>query len=207
MSENIYSSSVYLFYILKGLGLASFSYDPKTFKFQLKPVNIFLFLVQLIVWILLTWMETQSKHAQGYTSGIQSNLVERVWQFQYLFQHYIAVFIIVYSLAKRNHIEKFLSQVFTFDQHLKCLNWRTQIKQQNKYYPLSVFVIATGSVSTLMIVLVAKDDQNNYEDLVSYIRIFSYIMIDGFFLMISLQFILSVRCINDRLAAIYDNTR
>lgn len=84
MSGNIYCSSQYLYYILKTLGLAPYHYDQKIQKFKVTIYNYIEITAVLGLWIFLTYIQLENLKKTYIKTGIDSNLLDLLWQDQYL---------------------------------------------------------------------------------------------------------------------------
>lgn len=206
-SANIYSSSQGFFYVSKLLGLAPYSFDPKKLKFNVNFVNYLQFSASLAFWVILTSIEHVSKVRDLYKTGIQSNLLEHLWMCQYTLQHYLATGVVIYSFTKRKHVENFLSLIYSFDQHLENLHWKVQPKQNSVWFAVILFVLSTTVMIIYTVTILALDKYNTYLNEVQIFRLLNYIVINDFFLLLSIQFISSVYCIDQRLIVLTENFR
>lgn len=207
-SYNIYSSNIGFFYVLKLLGLAPYSFDAKNQKLKVTSTNYLQFAASVAFWIILTFIENLSKARDSYKVGIQSNLLESLWQHQFTLQHFLAIGLIVFSFVNREHVENFLSLVHNFDQHVKKLRWKVQPKQMNVWFPVIFFLLSTVVMTIYTVTVLTLNEYKLYfDDETQIFRMINYVIMNVFFLMVATQFIMSVACINQRLSVLTGNFR
>lgn len=196
-----------MFYISKSLGLAPFCYDKKTLKFEVNCWNYLELTISVFIWIGLSSIEFNDFNENPYDSGIQSELLDQICQYQYLVQYFFTTFTVVFNFFKTRNVEQFLKFIFKFDKTIKKLNWN--FKAPNSKY----FIIAIYLISSLLLLLYqcAAVFCNAFEgftiSVVTVIRIFSYCLVTNFYLIIAMRFSLSANCISRRLKALKINIR
>lgn len=206
-SANIFSSSKGFYYVLKVLGLAPYGFERKNLKFQVTVSNYLQFILSVAVWIIMTSIEIASKSGFTYTVGIQSKLLESLWQYQFTCQRFLATFTVIYSFVKREHVENFLTLIHSFDQHLVKLQWKVQPRQMNAWFPVNIFLLSSLVNVSYTVFLLTLDGFSQIFNVVQGVVLLNYFIVNEFFLMVSMQFIMSVNCINQRLNVLLENVR
>lgn len=204
---DIYSSSIYLYYILKALGLIFFSFDLKTRKVRTKLSNYIQFFIFTSSVFTLLFIEVFSVRSEYILSGAGSSLLDSIWQQQLLLQYLLAILTSIQGFLKRKHIENFLNSISTFDSSLTLFGWSHQVKQYCARLPLFWFLLTTNVMTGFSIYLSFAIDEFWLIGWSGFLRICSYIWVSEFYFMLSFQFILSVRCINHRMTVLLNNAR
>lgn len=205
---NIYYSAQFIFKILKILGLASYNFDIKSQKLETKLRNYLEFYLWILFWIALLWLQWRTYKSKSLETMVDSNLLEQILQYQYLVQHFLAILTVVYNFSKRQHVQKFLMLVFYFDQKVDQLDWNFKVKHSRYCIPCFIFV----SFLVILIYPIATFYTDEfYEDMrddkLIYFNFISYAAIYEFYLLLSMQFILSTFCVYKRLKALRHNIR
>lgn len=207
--KNIYHSVEYFFYFLKSLGLASYQFDKKSESFKTSFGNYLQLSAAIIIWILLLALQFIDLDEFEYETGVQSSLLEQIWRNLYILKHFLAIFVIIYNFMKRKNVENFLKLIAEFDQTVERLNWKFKVTQFNLLM-FAMFVIPAFTIFLYLIVSmygfeVYGNISINYA--VAILRTSDYIILTEFYLMLSLQFILSSYCIKKRLTTMITNLR
>lgn len=209
--RDIYESSKFLFICLKLLGLAPYKVNRKARDFEVKSFNYLELAIALIVWIFFIWVQYESFHLDYAYSGVQSSLVDRIWKFQYVTQHVFAILVLLLNFIKINHIESFLKLIDDFDKNLERLNWKFHAVNVSTVPVMFLFVITSVYIVSQMFVgsyVIDFFDGNPEVYSFKYImNMFAYMLLTVFYLMISLQFILSAHHVNTRLNALRNNIK
>lgn len=207
--KNIYYSAEFFFYILKSMGLAPYRFDKESQSLKMNFWNHLQFVVAVVIWIILIYVQLGLYDGLKFETGIQSSFLERLWKYQYILQHYLAIAVIIFSYLKREHVENYLKQIFTFDQIVEKLNWRVKVVHSRMhvllFYLISMLMILFYMIFAIHIYgIYGKISMNPVTMTVKFIQ---YIVMNEFVLIVSLQFILSTHCIKSRLTAILQNIR
>lgn len=205
---NVYYSAEFFIKSLKIFGLASYNLDIKTRKLETKLRSYLEFSLSIPFWIVLLCLQWRTYKQKTLENMVDSNLLEQILQYQYLVQHFLAILAVVYNFSKRQHVQTFLMFVFNFDQKVDQLDWKFKVQHSRNRIPCFLFV----TFVTLMIYPIAtvytdgyyKDLRNDQFLIFNFI---SYAAIYEFYLMLSMQFILSTYCIYTRLKALRQNIR
>lgn len=208
ITKNIYYSVQYFYYVLKPFGLAPYQLDFKNGTFKTSIRNFFESFAITILWIGFIILQVQSSVGNTYESGVQSNLLEKLWKTQYLLQHCIAMFIIIFHTIKSKSIGEFLNHISKFDTSFEQFGWRFRVTQSCNLIVLLIFftVWATFACYQYITVYVLRI-YDEVTDKFFFIELMVYIYITEFYLMLTLQFILSVCAIYIRLKALTRNVR
>lgn len=205
--KDIYSSSYFFFCILKLLGLAPYSFDKKSHKLKMIPWNYFEFFLSISVWITLTVFSIKRHQENLYFQTSESKLLDRLWKYQYLIQNFFAVFTVIFNFIMRKYVESFLKCIHNFDLTFERYNWSFGVTH-SKYFIVFIFTCSVLMESTFTVfavfVLGFYDGVNASETIFQTV---SFIIVLEFYLMISMQFILSTFCIFTRLNALVMNIR
>lgn len=209
--KDIYESSKFLFICLKLLGLAPYKINRKAREIEVKSFNYFELAIALIVWIFFIWVQYESFHLEVSYSSVQSSLVDQIWKYQYVTQHIFAILVLLLNFFKRNHIESFLKLIDDFDKNLGRLNWKFHAVNVSTVPVMFLFVITSLIILTQMFVgTYVIDFYEGSPEVYSFkyiMNIFAYMLLIVFYLMISLQFILSTHHVKARLKALRDNIK
>lgn len=204
-SKDIFYSTEYFYFILKFLGLALYRFDRKLKKFQTSLLSYFGLLIAFLLWIGMTWIAWLSNR-ETIDSGIQSSFLDKLWQYQYQFQRVCIIFIIVLNFYKKKNVETFLNLLVKFDQKMKQINWNLETTHLRL---VSVVLFVMILISVLCIQIMVLFDSDLYPRVYNLIEIFfmtlQYIFSTEFYLMITLQFILSTFYVNVRLKALEES--
>lgn len=207
--KDVYESSKFLFICLKLLGLAPYKINRKIRAIEVNSFNYLELAVAMIVWIFYIWVQHESLHLEYSYNGVQSSLVDRIWKYQYVAQHVFAILVLLHNFFKRNRIESFLKLMDDFDKDLQRLNWKIQVVNFSTTPVMILFVFTSVYIVTQMFVgtyVIDFFEGNPEAYSFKYImNMFAYMQLIVFYLMISLQFILSAHHVNTRLNALRNN--
>lgn len=205
----IYSSSKYFYFILKPLGLTPFALDLNSGTLQTKLVDFVILSLNLAVLFGLTCRHLTYFVGSNEESGIQNRLLDRLWKYQYVLQHFLAIFAILFNFMKRRKIEKFLLSIREFDMIVNKLGWTYRARNFNALIPLVTIVSSTTIMLTFLTAAHFLVDiyRNAAEGWTYALLSINYTWIHQFFLALSLQFILSVFSIKSRLKALSRNMK
>lgn len=207
VSNDIYHSASFTFLILKFLGLAPYRFDRKTLSFQMDVWNYFVFITSVIICMIMIWFSFEKS---SFNSGVQSSLLENLRLYQYLMQHYLPVVAIIFVFYQRKKIEHFFKLIYKFDESIKTFGWAFKVTH-SRYFGLIVFMSSTFLmlfyvIMTVFVIEVYKDAPH-ISKAGGLLRSTAYIIINEFYLMVSMQFILSTYCVYARLKALIKNAR
>lgn len=137
--ENIYQASVFLYYILKALGMAFYSVEGKFQKFKVSFWHYLGVFAVVTYWIFqnMLYIDTQVT----YDSGLNFKFIES-WRSVYAFQNLYTIPIILFNIINRKHSENFLRLVEKFDTQLELLEWENRMKI-SKFFSLLPLVSYT----------------------------------------------------------------
>lgn len=206
---NIYNSLKFIYFILKILGLAPYTFDKTSRKLIMNAKASFLMILSITFWIGLSWFNLQRFWTKKYSIGIQSKLLDNLLHHQYLLQFFFACLIVVFSVLKRKHIENFLDSLFSFDERLRSFKWNFKAPSY-QIYTVALFIFTAVLITSYltMTTLLSTNIRNVETGTFKIIgSILSYTAITEFMLMISVQFILSAYLVRSRLRALGMNFR
>lgn len=203
--ESIYDSSKFFYVFLKLLGHAPYSFCKKSRQLKVKVWNILEIILSLSIWIALLRIKSVEFRGSYEGTGVQSILLDGLWQSQYMLQYYFAIFILIFNVWKKNHIGNFLLLILNFDEALVRHNWK--FKAEN-FSPTTIFIALLSS--TLLISVYGVSTfyfQLKTLRLLDVGKIIAYVAVCELFLIVSLQFILSTYCVYARLKVLKKNFR
>lgn len=205
--HDIYYSASFIFYILKFFGFAFYSFNRRTLKFHTNCFNYFILVTSIALWIILIWFFHLSAEEKQFESGVRSNLLDDLWQNQYLIQHYLAIGAVVFVFCRRKNIENFLKMIYMTDELTKRFDWTFQVKH-SRYPALFVVLGSAPLMMTYMVIsIIGYDVYGGISSIKTIFRVTVYFTVNEFYFMISMQFILSVYCVYARLKALKMNAR
>lgn len=159
-------------------------------------------------WIASILLQIRAAHETQLETGVQSNLLDRLLQYQYALQHFFTVFVVVFSFSKRKNVEHFLKLIYKFDQLVEGLRWTHQVEHSRcvvlMFYGFSVLLILFYTILSTLIELRGGLDINLR---LMMIQTIPYIAITEFYFMTSLKFIFSCHCIKSRFVSLMKNIR
>lgn len=206
--EDIYSSSKFICYILKLFGLAPFGFDKKTRKIKMSLVNYVEFAVTCSFWIFLTYLQLENQQEYKFDTGVQSKLLDGLCQYQFLIQHFLATFTVVFTLLKRKNVENFLKFIFKFDQIVHRLDWKFKVVHSKYTFVglvlVSFFVIITNKA---IFIYILKIFGEHNAGIISLLKVFNICIVTEFNLILSMQFMFSTFCVYARLTSLTRNFR
>lgn len=186
----------FLFFNLKLLGLAPYNFDNKTRKLRTDCKSYIHLIVSVIIWLAFFGLRILHFQSPKVDSGLKSTILDQLWQILFLIQYFFACITIIYNFLKQHHVEKLLGLIFKFDDSLARLRW----SRPNANSEISIFVVFIASTLFIAVysVITFTLDVGLYETF-EYIRMISFFSLHQFYLMLSMQFILSCYCILTRL--------
>lgn len=203
----IYDSLKYFFYILRPFGLAPFGFDLKARKLKTKFTNIFNLTCLVPLICMIFWHMTAFRFSNSQT-GFQSSMLDCLWQYQFMIQHFLAVFVIIFNVLKRRNIEKLLLKLSEFDKRTQKLDWKYKAKDLNPFIMPAIIVCSSTLMTTYL--TIGRFTIDIYKSLVTTHWLYAavaldYVWIQQFFFALSLEFVLSVWSIKTRLKALTKN--
>lgn len=207
-SQEVFGSNRVFFSILKVLGLASYDLD-RSGKLKTGLKNYAWFLGTLIFWSGMCWLQLERLKRISMKSGIQSKILDHLWRYQYLLQHFIAVFVIIHNFTLRNSVENFLEKVKEFDKLAKNFNWVDRSLRLRPTLIALLLICSLVIVSTYYLIshyLFIFSDERELT-LVKSLQIVANVFVIEFFLMLSLQFIFATQCIISKITLLSDKIR
>lgn len=208
---DIFCSSKYFYFILKSLGLAHYQFDKKSRSFKTSLSNFLGLIVSIAIWPILFLVSLRMNQKYNYDSGVKLELLDEIWKFQYLLQHILPIFTIIFNFYKRKSIENFMNQIFKFDQKTQQLGWNTKTIHSSilvlVFYLLSAFAIVLHQFIVICFLKVYGDFGSFIDEIYKIVAVLAYVIITEFYLMVSLQFILSSHCVNVRLKLLIKHIR
>lgn len=199
-----------MFYILKFLGLAPYRFDRENFSFKMDLNNYITLVVSILVWVLMARFQLKNFSQKNYETGVQSKLLDHLWRYIYMMQPVLAVMSVIYNFSKIKNVEKFMKSIFNFDHIIEKFDWNVKVKH-SKYPALvalifSCFITVGYSLTTVYVFKI-------YEQIVMMnepfktLRNVTYVAVHAFYVMLSMQYILSTYCVYTRLHALIQNIR
>lgn len=208
-NKEVYRSFKPFFIILKVFGLACYKLDEKTEELKTAFLDWVLFFASIFLWAVLIWMQIFKKMHTNYVSGIDSSILENLWQYQFVLQHFFGLVVSIFNFWHRKSIGKLLKLIFDFDRKIKKLGW--SYEPRSKVFKRSVIAFVVGLtillVYDLIYSIINNSLKNNLAVHVLLYNLFNFHFIILFYVIVSLQFIVGVYCVRSRLGKINDNLR
>lgn len=208
-SKDVYVVLKPLFIILKIFGLASYRLDAESKKLKTTITDWILFFASLCLWCGMIWMQAFRKMNNTYVSGIDSPILDSLWRYQFVFQHFSGLTIVIFNFYHRQSVVKFLKIISDFDEKIK--NLKLINVHSSKIFKRYVIAFLIGLV-LLLCYGAAFSINNNLRthSLDAYTltyNLFNFYFILIFYVLLSLQFIITVYCVRSRLTKIIENLR
>jgi hypothetical protein len=160
----------------------------------------------IFIAVLCSWASLHNFFGEGYVTGVHSVLLDRIWQSTFILESLAIICVIVFNYLKRQNIEQFLKLVEMFDQTLVRLSWEGKPGIMKKCTSLMtafwVSVIVLVVFYTTSAFVVFEDDISSW---MSCFKLNVFQLSNSFHLLIAIQFILSVYCIQTRLEVLMEN--
>lgn len=205
--KDIYHSAELLFYFLKSLGLAPYQVDKKSKCFKMSYGNYLQLFAAVLFWAFVIFLQLFNLNDDERDTGIRSNLLTRIWEYQYTLQNFLTIFIIAFSYWKRKNVENFFKLISDFDQTVQKLNWKFKVTQ----FRFLILIIYVTSAIMIILYMCAASLRFRFlgniktNPIIILLITCQYVAITEFYWMLSLQFILSSYCIQERLTAMITN--
>lgn len=142
--KSIYSTSVYLYYILKVLGMAFYGFDKKLKCFKVSCWHYLGMTMSIVYWIIQSVLHFRTE--VYYSSGLKFQIVESIWRRVFEFQIFSSIPIILFNFIKRKHVENFMRFIEKFDIQMEYLEWKNEIEltkviQSLPFIPIKVLIL------------------------------------------------------------------
>jgi hypothetical protein len=211
---SIYDASIYLFYILKALGLAHYDFDKKTFKFNTSTYNVVTFYANLIYWIysvsfhfVIYFIERR-----GFESGINHKIIDKLWQYQYLFQMACSIPIFIVNFTRRQSVWNLMESLHSFDSTVEKLQWKHRVVHSPRKYLLILSSVFFFFIYYMILTAINLNEiMGKFSISFQIISYFSMVVpfIHNFlmYIIISTLFVMSCFCITARFNALHSNIR
>jgi len=191
------------YFTCKFLGLANFSWNEKTKKFETTLINHFFVCIFVLLWIAAS--ASMLFFNYGYKSGINTNFIDGNYLNLYIAQALCVAVLILFQHLKRQNIIKFINRMEQFDEKLLFNKWKFQVTNS------SSFMIIIYAFAALVILLAALYDKFdlNFNPIEKF-KQFSNLMCSFdilFFFILNFQFLLSSCCILSRLKVLRKNAK
>lgn len=198
------------FYTLKFFGLAPYRFNSRTLSFEMGFFNYSILLASLLATVYISRTTIDNFDDKSYESGVQSRFVDNLWRYQNLFQSLMISSTILFNFHKRKHIENFIKLISKFDQILEKLNWKHKSEVFKFLNMINVF-LNTLFVFLLVVYIIigtvlSKNDEMS-EKTWTIFKLITYELTCQFYVMVSLQFILSAYCVYARIKVLLHNIR
>jgi hypothetical protein len=205
----IYRSAKFFFYISKMFGLAPYSFDESDLRFKMGFWNYGFLFLSTSTWFTISCCVTKKLIETGLRSETESKVMDTLFLYHYILQHFLIVFSMVFNFLKRKHVESFFKFIFEFDSVVEKLGWNFKVSH-SKFFILVmflisfIFMISYNFVALYNLYFEVDDPVGNFEKTLSS---FIYVFLSEHFFMVSMQFICSCYCVYARLSALLRNAR
>lgn len=188
--KSIYSTSVYLYYILKILGMAFYKFEKSSNSFKVSTQNYLALTLTIAHWIFQSILH--SKTEVYYTSGLNFLIVESIWRRVCEFQIFSAIPIILINFIKRKHVENFMRFIEKFDAQMEFLEWKNDIELSKIVELLPVVPIFVMILNYFMLIHFEWSEALYlYPPYVYHIKFIAYLNIMTIFFIICYLFVVS----------------
>lgn len=203
LSCEIYDTTKYFYVLLRSLGLSSYQFDKKSLTFKTSLWNYGELLAWIFFWFGLIWVSCNNFEENTQETGVDSVLLDMLWKYQFILQHVFAIITILFNFVKRKNIENCLKSLFNFDQMLQRFGFGHKV-MHSRYLIVIFYMISLMAVLLHQFISVYIKDGygapgNFAVELIKVMRIVAYIAVVEFYLLISMQFILSTHYVDVRL--------
>lgn len=196
------------YYVLKLLGLASYEVDWDTLKIKTGLRDFFLFITTISILIGVIWMQTLAFTKKTFSTGIQSKLLETLYLDQYIIQIILAAFVVIFNFCKRKRVEKFVQKIASYDEMAGTFKKK---KSQGRSKTVLIILVMISPLifipTNWFMILYVFNDTTNPLSFLELMRMTTYTYVTEFYLMLSMQFILSTRCVISRLSSLSEISR
>lgn len=203
--RDIYESSKYLITCLSLLGMAPYKINSKTRKFDVNLLGYLMFFVGLTIWCYFAWIQVDNFNIDPYSSGVQSEILDNMWRYQYLIQYFLAFLTVAFNFRRRNNYENFLNSIHRFDACFDRQNFEFRFANVSSVPVLVLFVFTAVLTGAIMCIVTVTLDSYGGHFLSYALSVVSYMAFTNIFLMISVQFIFNTFCVYTRLEALNKN--
>jgi hypothetical protein len=208
--DNFYQSTKLFFFTLRAFGLAPYDFDTKTSKVQMKAKNYLILVISIVIAVVCLWAPIQNFVGNGYVTGMNLALLDRIWQVAFLFECLVAIGVILFNFSRQQNIENFLNFIEKFDQNLTKSKWKGKPDTMRWCDSLMAvfvtFVLAVLIYYTIGIFYIFED-LNHLSPAMSCIKVNIFGLSHSFLCIVAIQFILSVYCIQTRIKVLVENMR
>lgn len=206
VNRDVYGSLKPFYLILKLFGFACYQIDANTKKLKTAFFDWIWFLASVCLWSGLIWMQVFRDMHKTYKSGIDSPILDSLWRYQFIIQHFFALVVVIFNFWHRESTGKFLKIIFDFDQKIKILRWNDE--RRSKIFERSIIAFAIGFLILMIYVAIFSMKNSSTLELSAMVyNLFNFNLLVTFYVLLALQFIVGVYCVRSRLAKINDNLR
>ena len=207
--QNFFTLDVY-FYSLKFFGMASYTFCSKTTSLKIGIWNYLIFVSSLVSsgYVLISYLNEFT--GETSESGVQSKFVDSLWKWQYIIQNLMIFFVIFFNFCQRKRIENFYKLINSFDEYLKNSNFKIKPQKNSwlKFYVI-IFILMFLCLITVFLIyaLCFSDFESNNNIFIKALKITVFQLTNQFFMVLSLQFVLSVHCVCAKFKVLRNNIR
>lgn len=204
--KSIYSSSVYIFYILKGLGMAFYNFDKTSNSFKVSYCHYIGLTLSIFYWIFQSILHYKTE--VYYSSGLTFQVVESIWRRVFEFQIFSSIPIILFNFIKRKHVENLLRFIEKFDTQMEYLGWKNPIEISKMIELLPVVPIVVLIWNYIVLIYFELTEMTQlYPPLIYHIRFTAYLIMMEIFFIIPFLFIASCWSISKRFENLTENMK
>jgi hypothetical protein len=204
--KSIYSTSVYLYCILKLLGMAFYAFDKKLKCFKVSCWHYLGISMAVIYWIIQSLLH--SKTEINYSSGLKFEVIEGIWRRVFEFQIFSSIPIILFNFIKRKHVQNFLRNIEKFDTQMEFLEWKNDVEFSKVIELLPIVPIIVVICNYFALIYFDLSEMVYlYKPYIYHIRFTAYLIMMEMFFVISFIFIVSCLCISKRFKSLTENLK
>lgn len=204
--KSIYRTSFCLYYTLKLLGMAFYSFDSKAKSFRSSCWHYIGLMLCVTYWIFQSMLHYKTE--VYYNSGLSFRIVESIWRRVFEFQIFSSIPIILFNFIKRKHVENFMQFIEKFDAEMDFLEWKNNVRLSCIVEILPIFPIILLICNYIVLINFEWTEMLHfYPTYVYHIKFLAYLITMEVFFIISYLFVVSCWCISRRVKNLTENLR
>ena len=198
---SFYKSLAPFYYTLKIFGLAPYDFDFKTGNIKTTLINYVIVFLNLIIHV--TAFLLSSYEAFNLTN---LTIAQSGWNFQQVFQTFIAIFVVVHNYKKRKHVFNYIKLLNNVDKIVNDLKWRYKVNHFRNGCKTAFWLAFHGVLIILFYFLILFGTiKNSLHTLFTILRNLILFFAIQTYTMIIYEFIFSVCCINSQFDCLNKN--
>jgi len=208
IKSSFHQASRKFFYLLKILGLACYTVDNNNLRIKTGISDYLMLIISIFIAIAFAWYKSETISVITGPSAVKSQLVNRLFDNQYLVQYYLIPLIIMFNFYKRKNVEKFARKILEHDKMAARLKFQFLSNKWEDIIAIIVIILPFFIITIYIAHVSIERYMNEPKELMKFsIAMYIFNLKADFFWALSLQFILSSRCVLKRLTALNESLR